>query len=382
MRLKNYILPRINFIVALGTFFMLASCGSYQYVGYDNDGIYDTPQDQNVFVQQNEPAEEISTEPNSSSYYKNYFNEKSAEVDSQGEIFTDIDSYTGTVLQDDYVEQPQTGYGGWGQNSSEVAVNFYNNGPLWGGGFGWGAGFGWGGRFGWNRPFWGSPYWGNGFYGGGFGFYDPFYCPFGNFGYGGYGFAWRNPYRFYGNPYRNPYYRGYAGNRFYGNSVTYNSGRRSSAAQLGRRGTTETGRTRNSLYRNPRSRVSSDGTIIRRPRTEINRNGVGVSPNRRSNNVGRSNRSSTRTVTPRTTRPRVNSTPRRSPNNRTVTPRRSSNNRTMSTPRRSSNNNIRSSSPRRSSGNISRSSGRSSSSFRSSSSVRSSGSRSSGRRNN
>ena len=45
MQFNNYLQGKVPFIALLGLLFGLVSCGSYQYVGVDNDGIYgDTPQ--------------------------------------------------------------------------------------------------------------------------------------------------------------------------------------------------------------------------------------------------------------------------------------------------------------------------------------------------
>ncbi len=49
MQFNNYLKGKMPFIVLLGLLFGLVSCGSYQYVGVDSDGIYgDVPQTQNT----------------------------------------------------------------------------------------------------------------------------------------------------------------------------------------------------------------------------------------------------------------------------------------------------------------------------------------------
>ena len=54
---------------------VLTSCGSFQYAGYDNDGIYTTDNyDTNV----EQPVATTSTED--TNYYKNYFAENSAQI--------------------------------------------------------------------------------------------------------------------------------------------------------------------------------------------------------------------------------------------------------------------------------------------------------------
>ena len=49
---------------------MLTSCGSTQYAGYDNDGIYSTKENGNVVTQ-----ETTTTSTNDYNYYKNYFSQ-------------------------------------------------------------------------------------------------------------------------------------------------------------------------------------------------------------------------------------------------------------------------------------------------------------------
>ena len=113
MQFINYLKSKLPFYVALSFTFILASCGSYQYVGYDNDGIYG--------------SEAIVTEQpvtsNNSSYYKNYFAEKSQQLEIPEEdiIFTDIDSYEGDYNE---VEDSNydTGNAGWGQTSDSLKL--------------------------------------------------------------------------------------------------------------------------------------------------------------------------------------------------------------------------------------------------------------------
>ena len=118
--IKNQKLP---FFVALGLLVVLTSCGSYQYAGYDNDGIYSS--NEGYEEEMDEPVTTTST--NGSNYYKNYFAENKAEVDaitSDGEIFTDVNAYEGNYDENaqDSLEQRQP-YGGWGQSNSTVTIN-------------------------------------------------------------------------------------------------------------------------------------------------------------------------------------------------------------------------------------------------------------------
>ena len=140
---------RLPFFVALGLMAVLTSCGSFQYAGYNNDGIYSDTYEAPV----EEPV--VMTSTDDSNYYKNYFSNNSADVSAaqeESEVFTDIDSYEGnyTDIDPNGVEQ-QPAYGGWGQNSDVVNINYINNG--WGfNNFGYGGfnnfgfgGFGYGG---------------------------------------------------------------------------------------------------------------------------------------------------------------------------------------------------------------------------------------------
>jgi len=201
-------------IVLMGLF--LASCGSYQQASYyDNDGIY-SDEAQRVAVERHpQPARQQATDKNN--VYGEYFGQKADEYGEilDSEIFTDVDSYSG-VAQDslsadtepDYYYDPNNtynGYGGWGDNATDVTVNVYDNWG-WGGlGFGWGypwyynTYWGWGypysyygGYYGWNSWAWGwnSHYWGYpGYWGGYYGY--PYY------GYSYYGY----PYYHYGRGY-------------------------------------------------------------------------------------------------------------------------------------------------------------------------------------
>jgi hypothetical protein len=203
----NYLISKLPFYVALSFTFILASCGSYQYVGYDNDGIYGSEE----VVYEQQPYNETPV-ANNNNYYKNYFAEKSREfetISEDGSVFTDIDSYEGDyneVEDSTYV----TGYAGWGENS-DVTINVYPS-------YGYSS---W-----WYRPYswnWYSPYYS--YYGGGYYGYDSFWSyPY--YGYGGYygGFAFYSPYWSYSpywyRNYRNHYYY----NNYYGSrNIAYNA---------------------------------------------------------------------------------------------------------------------------------------------------------------
>ncbi|WP_040282547.1 hypothetical protein [Psychroserpens damuponensis] len=343
MQLNNYIQAKFPFFVALSLTILLASCGSYQYVGYDNDGIYSNNEEIVYEEARTVPIEDQSV-------YKDYFTEKSLQYsdipDDGSAIFTDIDAYEGNYNNEPLEDEVQTGYAGWGQESSDVTINVYNSG--WNSQY-WGNGYG----YGWYRPWrynnwaWSNPYgynygWNNWGWNSGFAFGW-------NAGYGyGYGYGWNNNF-WYPPYYRNNYHRG--------NSYAYNTGRR---------GANASSLNRNSNY----SRRSSSTSLSRRSSSTIRNRAT------TRNRATARNRASNSSVSPRraTTTRRTNSTTTRP---RTTTRSRSNNSSVRS------NNNTRSSAPRASS---SRSNSRSSSSsVRSSrSSSRSSGSSrgSSGRRGN
>jgi hypothetical protein len=318
MQFYNYINTKLPFFVALSFTFVLASCGSYQYVGYDNDGIY---QERQVVYEDatNVETETPSSDAESNSYFKNYFNDKANQYsdipDDERIIFTDIDSYEGTYAEEYEEEDSQDGYAGWGQASNNITINYidygwgFNDPWLWNGAWGWR--YGWNNYYGWNHwgwnAGWGYNYW----------------CP--------------------------PGFNGY----YYNNhNLAYNSGRRGSNLAYGNR---------NSISRR------NSSTISRRNSTINRNNNVTRSTTRRNNNATRT-----------TTRRNNNSTVRRN-----TTRTRSTNTRSNSNVTRSRSNSTRSSTrmsttPRRSNSSSVRSSGNTSS--RSSGTSRSSSSGGNGRR--
>ena len=204
---------------------LAVSCGSYQQASYyDNDGIYSDGTTRTVERQPqqgNRYEKQAETDT-----YSDYFGQKANEYNEilDGDIFTDVDSYS-SQNEDDNINQGQLtdyydnsndyqGFGGWGDNTTSVSINYYNTGwnnPwLWNGiGGNWYNGGFYSGVLlapwynGWNR--WGGYYgwgWNNWGWGGGF-------------GWGGYGYGWCPPYGYYGRNY------GY-GSRSY----AYNSTRR------------------------------------------------------------------------------------------------------------------------------------------------------------
>jgi len=198
-------------IVHLSAFSVIAlllnACGSYPSTTFEDSRA-------NYNTQNSTQSQEVANiQSPSDSYYKQYFNSKTAAYDAleQGTVFTDIDAYTttGSINKDGYIVEQQTKqedeYGPWGENSKDITINIYDHSPIvrWNRPYWW-YGSGWGYSYNWCSPFWGIGYgWGYPYYGY-YGWGYPFY-------YGGYYNNFYNPY--YGNP-----YNGYA----------YSRGRRSS----------------------------------------------------------------------------------------------------------------------------------------------------------
>ena len=359
MELSNTYFKKILFFMAPVSFLLLASCGSYEYSGYESDGIYGetnrVPQEQ----------EQYATQDSNSSYYKNLFSEEAAlygEVLAEGAIFTDVEGYSSTGDYDPSNAEQSNYQGGnapWGEDPDRYTINIYNSGfyngfynPYWGGGI---YAF---------DPYWGPAYYGPGFYGPGYwgpwgigsrGFFPHRYGYGFGFGfavhpfiYGGYGYY--NAYNFHG--YRYPHYR---------NNVAYNTGRRNSVSNFR---DTRLNNLRNATSLGDRGRSSSYSRSIRNLRNS-------------NDDYGISRRTYSREYQ---TRSNTNS---RYSTNRSVN--RSTQNRSSGTYSRSSSTNrssgtVRRSAPTRSSGTTTRSSG---STSRSSGTTRSSsgGSSSRGRGN-
>lgn len=349
---------------------LLASCGSYQYAGNSNDGIYGESGNDQILASESEI--EYGTREENGDYYKRMFEEEAAlygEVLAEGAIFTDVDAYssTGNYDYDNQNTNYQGGNAPWGNDPDSYAINIYDN-SFYGGFFPYG-GIGYLGF----DPFWGpgnfygpygsgfySPYgygFGPGFgYGPGFGFGPGFgYGPGFGFGHGyGYGIGFSVHPFIYGSSYynHNPY-------NYY--SSRHPNFRQNVAFSSGRRGSTNYNANRNTNIRNAssldnRGRSSSYSRSIRNIRNSNDEYGItrrstsARTYNTRSNSDGSYSRSRSSSV---------NSNARRSNGSYS---RSSSNTRSSSPTVRSSSNTGRSSSAGRSSS--SSSSSRSSSSNR------------------
>lgn len=149
----------INFKITALLFCILSSCGSYQYVGMYDDGIYDSS-----FDRDNSYTYDSSSDQINNSYYKDYFKGKAIEL-NQGEDLTSTISE-----KNDYNSQNSSevsSYAGWGQNvDSNVIINIRTR-PSYGMYWGWNN-WGWN-NWGWNNWRWNN--WGYPIYG----FYDPYF---------------------------------------------------------------------------------------------------------------------------------------------------------------------------------------------------------------
>lgn len=301
----NYVLTKIPFLASFVLISSLFSCGSYQYTGSANDGIYGS-EDYNSVEYVNETEKDIETPQ--SNYYQNYFSEKSKEYEmilDDSEVFTDIDSYKGEYKEETIdTLQYNKAYAGWGQDTSDISINFYNNN--------W-------------YPWYYRPYWNIG-YGWSYNYYDPFWSyPYFN--------SWHNPYwynyGFYGHPYYSyygyPYYNNHYYNGIYGrNNYVYNRSRRGSL--LNRNFNTTSSRS---------SAVSRTINNSVRPRTITPRSNT---PTPRTTTTPRNNTPRTRITTPRSSTPRTYTPRSNSSSSRSYSPSSSSSSTrsSSSTPRSSS----------------------------------------------
>ena len=318
MKFINYLKKQWALSFMVGLLLSFTSCGSFQYAGTYEDGIY---ADSEPVVRTNEAADNTS---NSSEYYKNYFKEKSLQLEEDNAVFTDVDAYQGDYQED---STNSTNYAGWGQNNdSDVTINIYDNTPFYG--YGWGHPYN--NFWGWNNG------WSIGWNSWGYSRYNPWCNPFIGFGYNNFGY---NNYG-YGFGYNN-----YGYNNYRGRSVAYINGRRTyngsrNNSLSSRSALSTTARTRSAV----RSSRLTKSTTETRTRSAV-----------RSSRPTQSTTSKTRT---RTTRPTQSNTTTRST---TTTRQRST---TTSRPRTTTTRSRSSSPTTRRSSAPSRSSSRSSSSRR------------------
>tara|TARA_B100001287_G_scaffold153595_1_gene129243 strand:- start:275 stop:1366 length:1092 start_codon:yes stop_codon:yes gene_type:complete len=209
---------------------LITSCGSYQYSGYINDGIYqnnDISKDY-AFVEN----QEINDKANND-YYKSAFSEKAlmySESETDDQLFTDVENYR--TNENDSINN---NYGPWGEYKDSIVVNVHSHHHdgfwsrwrypnwMWNYGYGYGSLNTWG--YGYNN-YWSRPF---PFYGGMYDPFNPFWGYYDSFFFGyGYGYAYGYPYGYYSwwRPY-NSWYNNNSYGRFNTN-VSFVSGRRNS----------------------------------------------------------------------------------------------------------------------------------------------------------
>ena len=278
MKFITFLKKQMALAFGVGVLLSFSSCGSFQYSGIYDDGIYS----ESVPAQ---PANEtVDNSSNSSEYYKNYFKEKSLQIEDNNTVFTDVDSYGGTYADD---SENTNNYAGWGENnSSDIVVNVYDNGPFYGNGWGFNYRNNWGWNLGWNN--WGFGFWQPNYYNP---WNIPWNIPWNN--------PWYNPFCYYGS-YNNYGYFNNGYNRYRGRSYAYINGGRSrsrygnSRSLSSRSVLNATTRSRATTTRpNSRSTTRSRSNSITRPTTTRSSNN-----STRSNSTYRSTRSTTRSSSP------------------------------------------------------------------------------------
>ncbi|HET8839401.1 MAG TPA: hypothetical protein VFM82_10460 [Flavobacteriaceae bacterium] len=334
MKLHRYIKKTHSLVLGCVALFSAVACGSYEYAGSDQDGIYASEPkvgaEQQPSLSENErTVQEKETKSNDSGYYANYFGQESEKIEKAQEImFTDVEAYSSNradstgVEEDAYAGDGQisylTGDPSWGSNPSEINVNYYNSGfsnpYYYDYGYGWGyPSYGISFHWGWHSPYgW---------------FYNPYY-------YNPYYYAY-TPY--YYNPY---YYNPYYYNPYYSYSPYY--GRRTAYHPTYRNGYRSNDYDRNaarSQSRNNRT-YSRDGvrTTDRNVRSSQNDRNSRSSVDRIRNprNINAGTRTRTRSSNDRSVRTERNVNSR----TRTTAPtRRTRSNNTSTRTRSSSNNN-------------------------------------------
>jgi len=202
---------------------LVSSCGSYQYVGMYDDGIYNSFEDE----EKNYAYDSNYDPDNNNSYYEDYFKGKVSEYD----LNEDMEN---TGAPDDYNYNTQNSsenesYAGWGQNvDSNVVINIQtrpNYGMYWGwNNWGWNN-WGWN-NWGWNNWGWNNWRWNNWGYPI-YGFYDPYFSNAWFVHMGGYSYFGpnRGPSLAFINGYRNYY----SNNVGYRNQGRFNNGSRTAS---------------------------------------------------------------------------------------------------------------------------------------------------------
>ena len=146
MNLTNFSKKLYKALTILIPSYLLISCGSYQYVGMYEDGIYGYSENE-VYNSSNESENSVKEQGNS--YYNDYFKGKVNEYsDSNDGVFTEVDNYNSSYDSDNNSESNNAG---WGENiDSNIVINIQTR-PNYGMYWGWN-------NWGWNN--WGYPNYG------------------------------------------------------------------------------------------------------------------------------------------------------------------------------------------------------------------------------
>ncbi|WP_338410329.1 hypothetical protein [uncultured Flavobacterium sp.] len=289
------------FLIALVPLY-LVSCGSFKNVSVDDsDGIYNSGSKKETTLDENQTYTQVKP----SNVYVDKFKQIQNEF-AETEYFTDIDSYQSTSVDTVYVMESNN-YAGWGNNTNEVSINYYdNNWNNWGwNNWGWNNWYG----PGWNNGLyygnmWGLGNWNNGFY---------------------YGNTWGLGYNNYG--WNNWCGNSYYGNSYYGQNASYTPGRRginnnysrNSARTATVTSTSRNAQIGNATVRPPRARSASirnpnaSNVIRTRDTPSFSPRSSSVSGNGTTNSTIKDPRPIRTSTKPTTTSPRNNSTPRNSP---------------------------------------------------------------------
>ena len=213
----------LNLKITVLLILLVSSCGSYQYVGMYDDGIYNSFEDE----EKNYAYDSNYDPDNNNSYYEDYFKGKVSEYD----LTEDMEN---TGAPDDYNYNTQNSsenesYAGWGQNvDSNIVINIQtrpNYGMYWGwNNWGWNN-WGWN-NWGWNNWGWNNWRWNNWGYPI-YGFYDPYFSNAWFVHMGGYSYFGpnRGPSLAFINGYRNYY----SNNVGYRNQGRFNNGSRTAS---------------------------------------------------------------------------------------------------------------------------------------------------------
>ena len=146
MNLTNFSKKLYKALTILIPSYLLISCGSYQYVGMYEDGIYGYSENE-VYNSSNESENSVKEQGNS--YYNDYFKGKVNEYsDSNDGVFTEVDNYNSSY---DSENNSESNNAGWGENiDSNIVINIQTR-PNYGMYWGWN-------NWGWNN--WGYPNYG------------------------------------------------------------------------------------------------------------------------------------------------------------------------------------------------------------------------------